>query len=136
MWSCPTCANPLELESKQWHCSNRHSFDVAKEGYVNLLLANQKHSTDPGDNRLMINARRAFLQQDYYLPLALHIAALLAKSVESNSVKPDKLRLHDAGCGEGYYLDRVVDSLAHQEIDVAGTGNDISKTAIAKASKK
>lgn len=136
MWSCPTCAYPLELDSRQWHCINRHSFDVAKEGYVNLLLANQKHSADPGDNRLMINARRAFLQQDYYLPLALHIAELLTKSVDATNAKSEKLRLHDAGCGEGYYLDRVIGSLAHHSIAVAGTGSDISKAAIAKASKK
>ena len=96
-----------------------------------MLPANQKHSADPGDNKLMINARREFLQQDYYLPLAVGIANCFAANLKSS-----KLRLHDAGCGEGYYLNKVVAGLAQQKLEITGTGSDISKSAIGKAAKK
>jgi 23S rRNA (guanine745-N1)-methyltransferase len=104
---------------------------LAKEGYVNLLLANQKHSTDPGDSKLMINARRAFLEQDYYLPLARVVAELLVNNLESRQPS-----LHDAGCGEGYYLQKIVHYLALHNVQAKATGSDISKAAIAKAAKK
>lgn len=131
MWSCPACATPLMLDSRQWQCVNHHCFDVAKEGYVNLLLANQKHSAQPGDNKLMINARREFLEQDYYLPMARRVAELVSQHAKSK-----QLHVHDAGCGEGYYLNKVVNLLIQSEIETVGSGSDISKTAIQKASKK
>ena len=131
MWSCPACAQPLHFNRQQWRCDNQHCFDVAKEGYVNLLLANQKHSALPGDSKLMINARREFLDQEYYLPLAQRIAQLISENVKSQQID-----LHDAGCGEGYYLHKVAEFLGQSGIETASTGSDISKTAAAKASKK
>jgi 23S rRNA (guanine745-N1)-methyltransferase len=131
MWSCPACSTLLLLENRHWRCSHGHSFDIAKEGYVNLLLANQKHSSEPGDNKLMINGRRRFLEQGYYAPMAQQIAKLL---VTHSRLK--NMLLHDAGCGEGYYLQKVVESLRSNGIEVQGCGNDISKVAIQKASKQ
>lgn len=119
------------MENRQWRCLNEHCFDIAREGYVNLLLANQKHSAMPGDNKLMINARRAFLDQGYYEPMANQIANLI---VANNPSK--HLSLHDAGCGEGYYLRQVTESLKSAGLTVESSGNDISKIAIQKAAKQ
>ncbi len=131
MWSCPICRLPLVRELKSWRCSNAHSFDCASEGYVNLLLPNQKSSQNPGDNKLMINARREFLDRHYYSPLIQRITRL----VDSHS-NLASLCLHDAGCGEGYYTHGVSNALTELNYAVEVSGHDISKWAIAKAAKK
>lgn len=132
MWICPKCRETLTPSQSSWSCSNNHHFDIAKEGYVNLLLANQKRTKDPGDNNNMINARRAFLERDYYLPLAEKLAQL----IRENTSASEALALYDIGCGEGYYLDRVHRSLQQYNIALSSGGSDISKHAIQKASKK
>ena len=48
---CPLCGKPLVREERSWRCENRHSFDIARQGYVNLLAVQQKHSLNPGDTR-------------------------------------------------------------------------------------
>ncbi|WP_416305259.1 putative RNA methyltransferase [Neptunicella sp. SCSIO 80796] len=131
MWICPACRLPLCRYDQQWQCDNRHSYDIAKEGHVNLLLANQKNSRDPGDNKDMINARRAFLQAGYYQPLAEQLVTF----IRQYHSKPE-LELYDAGCGEGYYLNFVSQSLHQYGVSIDAWGSDISKVAIQKAAKK
>lgn len=132
MWTCPACKEPLTKKEKVWVCNQGHLFDIAKEGYVNLLLANQKRTTDPGDNNTMINARRAFLEQDHYQPLAHKVADLIHAYTED---KPE-LSLYDIGCGEGYYINVIKNHLDFQNRLTSAYGSDISKNAIQKASKK
>ena len=62
-YRCPLCQQGLILTDKVFRCENNHCFDQAKEGYVNLLPVQHKHSKDPGDNKEMVNARRAFLDK-------------------------------------------------------------------------
>ena len=63
MFSCPVCGNNLEIENRTYKCPNRHSFDMAKEGYVNLLISNK--STDfSGDDKVMVQSRTKFLDGD------------------------------------------------------------------------
>lgn len=76
---CPVCSSPLEASAKTYRCLNNHSYDTAKEGYVNLLLANQKHSREPGDSKEMLEARTSFLNKGYYKPLARSAASLIIK---------------------------------------------------------
>jgi 23S rRNA (guanine745-N1)-methyltransferase len=131
MWICPVCRWPLLLTGKQWQCENGHSYDRAKAGYVNLLLANHKSGSDPGDSKAMMTARRSFLEAGHYLPLAESLSLLIA------SHKPEKtLALYDAGCGEGYYLAAITAALIQSGIKITAAGNDISKPAIEKAAKK
>ena len=66
MYKCPVCQKELVKQDKSYKCLNGHSFDVNKKGYVNLLLANQGHSNNPGDSKEMIDARTTFLNQGYY----------------------------------------------------------------------
>jgi len=67
---CPLCRSELVQDGKQWRCGQNHSFDQAKEGYVNLLPVQKKNSRDPGDNKQMMQARRAFLNAGYYQALS------------------------------------------------------------------
>jgi 23S rRNA (guanine745-N1)-methyltransferase len=76
---CPVCGSPLSREEKAYRCAGSHSYDISKEGYVNLLLANQKQSSDPGDSKEMIDARKSFLSRGYYKPLARAVASAIIK---------------------------------------------------------
>lgn len=122
MYVCPVCKAPLQAQQAQYVCSQGHSFDVAKKGYVNLLLSHKMRSKNPGDNKDMIAARRAFLSQGHYQPLLEKLAQLCAQHEVS--------RLLDAGCGEGYYTC----GLARSGLTVAGM--DISKEGIIAACKR
>ena len=64
IYICPKCKAPLALAERTAKCASGHSYDRAKEGYVNLFL-NQKRGAH-GDNREMILARRDFLDRGYY----------------------------------------------------------------------
>jgi 23S rRNA (guanine745-N1)-methyltransferase len=121
LFICPLCRAPLNVQPKSWSCGQGHSFDVAREGYVNLLPVQHKHSRKPGDNADMVLARRAFLQAGFYAPLRDALVALL-RPLQAQT-------LLDIGCGEGYYS--VAFSRAVPEV----IGVDIAKPAIRLAAK-
>lgn len=133
LWNCPVCKQPLQRVENSLVCANRHSFDRAREGYVNLLLANKKKSADPGDNREMLESRRRFLQQGYYAPLAEGIANVVTQYYAEQLEQGDSLTVLDAGCGEGYYLDQLATVLPYA---VQSYGTDISRTAMRMAAKQ
>jgi 23S rRNA (guanine745-N1)-methyltransferase len=132
MWQCPLCASPLSVQSKQpWACDNGHSFDVAKQGYVNLLPVQFKNSLQPGDDKAMVQAREAFLNAGFYAPLIQAIAADINQySANKNTIRA----IYDAGCGEGYYL-RQLNSLL-DDPELVYLGNDIAKNAVIRAAKQ
>lgn len=76
---CPVCGSILSQKGKSYRCAGSHSYDISKEGYVNLLLANQKQSSDPGDSKEMLDARKSFLSKGYYKPLARAVASLVIR---------------------------------------------------------
>jgi len=118
MFRCPICASELCRGDDAWRCGAGHSFDVARQGYVNLLPADRKHSRHPGDALSAVQARRAFLDGGHYVPLAERVAAL-AVSLQPQTVV-------DAGCGEGYYLGAVGRTCPK----ALRIGVDISKDAV------
>lgn len=126
---CPLCAAPLTLTERTWGCSQQHKFDMAKEGYVNLLPVQKKNSKDPGDNKQMMFARREFLNAGYYQGLSDRVNELaLEFSAEAKQIL-------DIGCGEGYYSQRLFHVLS-QHHDCNLQGIDISKSAIKYAAKR
>lgn len=120
---CPNCKQPLINYTKYYRCPNAHSFDVAKEGYLNLLLPKKNSTHLHGDNKEMIVARKNFLEKDYFKPLSDKITELLIPLIDSNST------ILDAGCAHGYYSNKLT-SISNNII-----GIDISKYAISKAAK-
>jgi 23S rRNA (guanine745-N1)-methyltransferase len=119
---CPFCSAPLTRVDRVWTCPAGHSFDIAREGYVNLLPVQWRNSKDPGDSREMVQARRDFLAAGYYDPLRDAVAARLA----ALGVKS----LLDAGCGEGHYTGAFTGAVP----DV--TGLDLSKPAVQLAARR
>lgn len=143
--ACPLNGEPLQREGNTWTCSQAHSFDVAKQGYVNLLPVQNKRSRDPGDSKAMVTARQSFLANGYYQPLA----EAVAKAVLSGSEPSPELNCLDAGCGEGYYLRQLVaheHEHEHEHVPEHGGGQsaqtlnllglDISKWAVQSAARQ
>jgi 23S rRNA (guanine745-N1)-methyltransferase len=129
---CPYCKNSLnDSGEKTYTCENNHSFDIAKQGYLNLLPVNQKKSKDPGDNQMMIAARRNFLELGFYDPLIESIKNLITDKL--TFVTKD-ITVFDAGCGEGYYSEKALNNLTGLETKIMGT--DISKYAVKNAANK
>ena len=121
---CPLCGNELTKQDKSYCCENHHSFDIARQGYVNLLTVQQKHSLLPGDTREQVLSRRAFLEGGFYAP----IARTLLETAKSYDLSGDLL---DVGCGEGYYC-----ACLARELGMELTGLDISKEAVRCAAAK
>ena len=115
---CPLCGMPLTREERVWRCENRHSFDIARQGYVNLLPVQQKRSLQPGDTREQVLSRREFLDGGFYRPIA---DALCQMAKDHRCGGP----ILDVGCGEGYYAARLA-----RELECPLTGLDISKEAV------
>lgn len=113
---CPLCKELLSKIDKSYKCKNNHSFDIAKEGYVNLLIS----KVNSGDNKSSVNARDNFLSKGYYDFLGEEISTII-------SSKTSNLTVLDLGCGTGYYDKFIKANNLY--------GLDISKDAIIKASK-
>lgn len=121
---CPICGKPLRCENKSYFCLDRHCYDIARNGYVNLLPPNRKRTPLPGDNAEMIAARVSLMDNGYYSALAECLLDILGK-------KPFGTVL-DIGCGEGY-LTRIINEQYPKMLVV---GIDISKFAVDAASKR
>ena len=121
---CPICGNKLHKTPHSWVCPENHSFDIARQGYVNLLPVQQKHSSDPGDTKEQVLSRRAFLEGGFYAPIADAL-------VDAAKKLPISGEILDVGCGEGYYSAKVAHALG-----LPLTGLDISKEAVRWAAGK
>ena len=121
---CPVCGEILSRGEREYRCENRHSFDIARQGHVNLLIVQQKHSLNPGDTREQVLSRRTFLEGGFYEP----IAKALCETARELGVKGPVL---DVGCGEGYYCTRLAQALNGELL-----GLDISKEAVRCAAAK
>lgn len=132
--SCPVCGLPLARRRATYACDAEHTFDVAREGYVNLMLAQHRHSRHPGDNTAMIDARARFLAAGYYRP----VADALIDTIMTHLPTTRASVLVDAGCGEGYYLRQCADAAGERALTerVDSYGVDVSRYAIRRASRQ
>lgn len=135
VFSCPVCGESLPRADHSYRCVNGHVFDIAREGYINLLLPQHRRSKDPGYSKEMIAGRRDFFDAGHYELLADGVAELVSTYLPAAGGGA-RLVL-DAGCGEGYYLRRLRTLLARDEIDdVVVCGLDISKHGIRVAARR
>lgn len=126
---CPVCGCPLDGD-KTLKCENNHCFDVAKQGYVNLLQSQKSSKKRHGDDALMVKARQDFLEKGYYAPLCDEIGKMLIKYS-----KPE-MTVADLGCGECWYTQRLFSLLGQQGINAEICGIDISKQALISGAKR
>ncbi len=132
--ACPIDGAPLECHDKQLCCEHGHTFDIARQGYVNLLPVQHKRSRQPGDSKEMVAARTRFLNSGLYQPLASRLARITSALFPENR----QISLMDAGCGEGYYSSTVFKYLEDRGAGntISFIGLDISKPAILEAAKR
>ncbi len=129
-YKCPVCQAALRSSDQgQLVCGGLHNFDVAKQGYVNLHLAHQRRSQAPGDSPAMLAGRARFLNAGHYDFLVDYLVTKLASDL------PVQGAFLDQGCGEGFYLDRIIRRLP-QIPPARGWGIDISKIAIRRAAQR
>jgi 23S rRNA (guanine745-N1)-methyltransferase len=135
---CPVCGERLLLSADGYQCSRNHTFDAARQGYVNFLLAHKKHSREPGDSLEMMQSRRRFLDLGLYNAVSDGVSAAVAANLPDGE-QGRALNVLDAGCGEGFYLKRLKESLAHDRggsLRIDYYGIDISKFAARMATQR
>lgn len=118
---CPVCGGALRLGEKAASCGKGHSFDVAREGYINLLRSTRSGDR-MGDSKESARFRRDFLDKGYYRPLRDALTALFHD--KSGTVL-------DICCGEGYYTSALAEN---PSLDVYGF--DLSKEMVRLASRR
>ena len=123
---CPVCGKDLQAGPKSYACEAGHGFDIARQGYVNLLLSSQRPSAAPGDSAAMVADRRAFLEAGHYQPLR----ACIAVELDRMQAGREGWSALDLGCGEGYYT--AAFAAPSRELFAL----DISKPALAGAARR
>jgi len=117
---CPVCFSELFCDEKTYKCENNHSFDISKHSVVNLSLNNKSSKKRHGDDKLMVIARKNFLDKGFYEPILKAVTELAKKHCQNAAV------FVDAGCGEGYYTNAVAKSINTKTT----IGIDLSKEAL------
>ena len=128
---CPIEGDLLTVSERSLKCPAGHSFDIAREGYVNLLPVQNKRSKDPGDSKEMIAARRRLLGSGVYEPIALVTSKAVLSALDTQA---EDISCLDAGCGEGYYLRHLQQLATGRQFNFIGV--DISKWAVQAAAKQ
>ncbi len=122
---CPICRCELSTTGRSLGCGNRHNFDFAKSGYVNLTRGQRRKPAAGGDTRLQLQHRDTFLSSGAFDFIADTILARWQQDVRASV-----LLLLDAGCGTGYHLSRIAHGLqARIGRPCGGLGVDLSKEA-------
>lgn len=121
--ACPHCGKSLALEGSSLACESRHTFDIARQGYVNLLPATAR--SDTADTAEMIAARSRFMEAGHFASIA--DAASLALHRHLDEATPGIVA--DVGAGTGWLLARLLDASPLRE----GVALDVSKYAARRA---
>lgn len=127
---CPVCGESFTEEHRMLKCRNGHCFDLARQGYVNLLRSQKSSAARHGDDKMMVSARTAFLDAGYYAPLREKIGEWTLECIKDGAV------ILDAGCGEGYYTSYIRALLQNGGLSAKICGMDISKEAVLACAKR
>ena len=120
-FACPICQENLTLLETSFKCCNRHSFDLAKFGYVNLAPQIKQSANYDKEN---FQNRQQILEAGFYQAILEDISNLLATNPSAKTVL-------DIGCGEGFYSRKLQES--HSEKTFYAF--DISKDSVQIAAK-
>ena len=128
VFKCPVCGNKMDIrDMESLICMDGHCFDIARRGYVNLLQNQWKSKYDKN----MFEARSAICRLGFFDPMIEQIGNIIMEL--TNTVK---IKILDAGCGEGFHLAQVISYLQNKKtFDIQGLGIDISKEGIQMASR-
>ncbi|MDG7236841.1 methyltransferase domain-containing protein [Streptococcus pneumoniae] len=99
-FACPICQENLTLLETNFKCCNRHSFDLAKFGYVNLAPQIKQSANYNKEN---FQNRQQILEAGFYQAILDAVSDLLASSKTTTTIL-------DIGCGEGFYSRKLQES--------------------------
>ena len=120
-FACPICQENLTLVESSLKCEHRHSFDLAKFGYVNLAPQIKQSANYDKEN---FQNRQQILEAGFYQAILETISDLLATNPSTKTVL-------DIGCGEGFYSRKLQESHS----DKTFYAFDISKDSVQIAAK-
>ena len=120
-FACPNCQENLTLVESGLKCSNRHSFDLAKFGYVNLAPQIKQSTNYDKEN---FQNRQQILESGFYQVILEVVSDLLSNSKNAKTIL-------DIGCGEGFYSRK----LQKRHPDKTFYAFDISKDSVQIAAK-
>ena len=120
-FACPICQEKLTLVASSLKCSNHHSFDLSKFGYVNLAPQIKQSANYDKEN---FQNRQEILESGFYQAILEDISDLLATNPSAKTVL-------DIGCGEGFYSRKLQES----HPDKTFYAFDISKDSVQIAAK-
>ncbi len=123
LFRCPICKGEMDIREKSMLCENKHTFDVAKKGYINLYMQSSPEQYD----KELFEARHRVIAGGLYQPLHEKITTVIKSHFQI------KLHILDVGSGEGSHLHEIMKRIDH--INPQGFGIDISKDGIMTAAK-
>lgn len=127
MLSCPVCGLALRRDGSRLHCPDRHSYDIARAGYVNLTLGHGARGR-VGDTAEMVRARAAYLGAGHMKPVIVAVARAVSAAY------PGRGCVAELGSGTGDYLKAARDLVAGGQ--PAAWGFDLSKAAAGLAARR
>ena len=123
---CPLCKSGFTAAAGAFVCQNRHSFDLAREGYANLLRSGRRRPASGGDGPTQLRYRAEFLGAGHLNAVGATVAQHIERSVHGAA------HVLDAGSGAGHHLARLTATMTGP---VIGLGLDISKHAVRYAAR-
>jgi len=131
IFKCPICYSSMSVfELQSLICTNQHTFDFTKQGYLNLL----KHQVKTKYGKELFEARRKLIAEgEFFEPLCQEIADIITKY---RGIEAGNISILDTGCGEGSHLASICEILrAENQTNVTGIGIDLAKEGVVVASK-
>lgn len=117
IFACPYCQEQVQIEAAgRIVCPNNHSFDVAKQGYVNMLT----HAVQSMYSKELFTSRKLVLESGLYDDVQQQLAAYAEKQHV----------VLDTGCGEGTHLASIC-----ERSGAFGIGIDLAKEGIIEAAR-
>ena len=120
---CPVCRGPLSSADRALRCPEGHSFDISRQGYLDLTAGRQAHT---GDTAEMVAARDALLSAGHFDALAQAVT----ESVHSATGSSGEGAIVEVGSGTAHYLKASIRQIAN-----VGIAIDTSKPALRRAAK-
>ena len=128
---CPICHKKITFYSNSsLSCSNNHTFDISKRGYVNFL----NNNPDIKYYANMFQARRSVFQNNFLEPVIRTVTEIINSELNTKNFN-ENIHIVDAGCGEGYFLQRIINKIQTDINSPVGVGFDIAKPGIDLAAR-
>ena len=124
---CPLCKSGFTGTAGALACRNGHSFDLARQGYVDLRLGRRRRPTAGGDSPSQLWHRAQFLDAGHLGTLTTTIVRHIERSA------PRPRHVLDAGSGTGHHIARIAAQMPGSTISL---GLDISKDAVRQAARR